>query len=151
RYTLFERRPDETLSKEEMARRTMEFLRMLRRPGTYRVGGLGACTLIKREALAKGLHFGEIDNLSFLGEDRHFCVRARALGIELWADTRYPPLHLYRGSDLERVEAFRARWAADFLSNPKLTLSMIVKNEVGRHLQRALRAHRSFIHEAVVI
>ncbi|GAA3408500.1 glycosyltransferase [Paenibacillus hodogayensis] len=35
--------------------------------------------------------------------------------------------------------------------NGKLTLSMIVKNEGGRYLRRALEAHREWIDEAVII
>jgi glycosyltransferase involved in cell wall biosynthesis len=35
--------------------------------------------------------------------------------------------------------------------NGKLTLSMIVKNESGRYLQRALETHRAWIDEAVII
>ncbi|MEF3307168.1 glycosyltransferase [Paenibacillus sp. GYB003] len=35
--------------------------------------------------------------------------------------------------------------------NGKLTLSMVVKNESGRYLRRALEAHRAWIDEAVII
>jgi cellulose synthase/poly-beta-1,6-N-acetylglucosamine synthase-like glycosyltransferase len=150
-YTLFERGRSEKLADHEEMQRAMVFMKQLRRPGVYPVGGLGACTLIARRALERGASFAPIDNLSFWGEDRHFCVRARALGIELWADTRMPPLHLYRESDLERVAHYRARFAADFLEHPKLTLSMCVHNEADRWLRQALRAHRPFIHEAVII
>jgi glycosyltransferase involved in cell wall biosynthesis len=150
-YTLFRRRRGESLTEEQMVVRLRDFLKQLRRPGVYRVGGLGACTLIARDALAKGVSFSEIDNLSMSGEDRHFCVRARALGVELWADTRYPPLHLYREADLSRVALYRQRFEADFLAHPKLTLSMVVRNEADRWLSRALRQHRPFIQEAVIV
>ena len=105
-YTLYSRRRGETPDEAEVNHRTWAFLRMLRVPGVYPVGGLGACTLIRRRALDK-VSFAPISNLSFWGEDRHFCVRAAANGVELWADTHHPSLHLYRPSDLERVEAFR--------------------------------------------
>ncbi|KLU62984.1 glycosyl transferase family 2 [Peptococcaceae bacterium CEB3] len=99
-YTLYESAPSEgVLSEEEIALRARRFLSLLSRPGTYRVGGLGACTLISREALSRGVSFRRIYNLSFLGEDRHFCVRAAALGLELYADTHFPPFHFYRESD----------------------------------------------------
>ncbi len=150
-YELFTRRRDEQLSESDVASRIQEFLNRIRRPGIYPVGGLGACTLISRGALLRGVRFAEIDNISLWGEDRHFSIRARALGVELWADTWYPPLHLYRDSDLLRVPAFRKRSNSNFFANPKLTLSMIVHNEANRWLTDALRAHRSFIDEAVII
>jgi Glycosyl transferase family 2 len=151
RYTLFPHDPAESLTEKEALSRTSSFLKQLRRPGQVQVGGLGACTLISRSAIERGVNFSEIDNLSMPGEDRHFCIRARALDVELWADTRFPPLHLYREADLLRLEQYRARFAANFLEHPKLTLSMVVHNEANRWLAPALRAHRPFIQEAVVI
>jgi hypothetical protein len=41
-----------------------------------------------------------------IGEDRHFCLRAEALGFALFADSTLPPLHLYRESELSRVDAY---------------------------------------------
>ena len=76
---------------------------MLGQPGLYRVGGLGACTCIRRRALATPIGYAPLYNVSWWGEDRHFCIRAVALGFELWADTHCPPLHLYRDSDVARV------------------------------------------------
>lgn len=142
---------DKGLSPEEVNRQTIEFLSGLYRPGQRRVGGLGACTLISRSALHKGVSFAEIDNLTYWGEDRHFCVRARALGVELWADTTYPPLHLYRESMLCEVEGFLNWSSRDHLSQPHVTLSMVVRNETGRYLERALRHHRDAIDAAVII
>lgn len=77
-----------------------EWIIRLRQPGTYRVGGLGACTLIRRLALAHGLSFAPIEALQYLGEDRYFCVRAAVLGIPLHADTALPPYHVYRQDDI---------------------------------------------------
>ena len=88
---------------------SLRFLKRLKKPGIYRVGGLGACTLISLHALKKGLSFERIYNLSFWGEDRHFCVRAVALGFELFVDTHYPALHLYRDEDLEKVEEYKKK------------------------------------------
>lgn len=107
-YDMTPRARGEELSSDEAARRVAELLRSYRTPGVYEVGGLGACTLMSRAALERGVCFQEIPNLSFWGEDRHFCVRAAALGLTLWADTALPPLHLYRESDLARVPAFAA-------------------------------------------
>lgn len=110
-YTLFERHRGEEITQEEAYRRQEVFLQKLRRPGLYEVGGLGALTLLSAKALAAGVSFRAIPNLSFWGEDRHFCIRAGALGLRLWADTCYPALHLYRKEDLAKVEPYRASFA----------------------------------------
>ena len=78
----------------------------LKVPGVYEVKGLGACTLIKRSALEKGVRFKEIPTLSVFGEDRHFCVRAGTLGIKLYMDTNYPVYHIFREEYLSRVDEF---------------------------------------------
>ena len=87
-------------------RETSSFYAMLRVPGVYSVGGLGAITLVSRVALKKGVKYEQLDNVSFWGEDRHFCIRARALGLELWVDTNYPALHIYRDCLLANVDKF---------------------------------------------
>jgi len=107
-YTTYRCGREEKLTEEEKMRRVREFLDMLRRPGVYRVGGLGACTLFTLKALRKGVSFDEIYNLSFVGEDRHLCIRAAALGFELFVDTHFPAYHIYRESDLEGVPAYLA-------------------------------------------
>ena len=54
-------------------------------------------TTIKcNKALKLGVSFSIIDNISFWGEDRHFCIRAEALGLKLYVDTVYPAYHIYR-------------------------------------------------------
>lgn len=99
-YTLFRAERGERLNRDEAEARTRHFLASLRQPGVFPVGGLGACTLIQRKVLAAGVRFALLPNLSWWGEDRHFCIRAAALGFPLWADTHHPPLHLYRDADL---------------------------------------------------
>ncbi|MFC4777399.1 glycosyltransferase family 2 protein [Paenibacillus sp. GCM10023252] len=137
----------EKLSDTEVQERFEQFLLRMRTPGVYEVGGLGACTLMSREALVAGVHYGEIPNLSFWGEDRHFCIRAAALGIPLFVDTHYPAYHIYRDSELPA--------AMDYMKQngkrAKLTLTMIVRNESGRYLARVLHEHRKYIDEAVII
>ena len=89
-----------------------EFLARLLLPGLHPVGGLGACTLVRRRVLDAGVRFAALPNVSWLGEDRHFCIRAAAHGFELWADTHLPPVHLYRGADLHaltRIQEEQAR------------------------------------------
>lgn len=105
-YDMVPRRRDEVLTPEQQNQRFAQFLAAMRTPGVYDVGFLGACTLLSRNALVTGARFKEIPNLSLWGEDRHFCVRASALGLRLHADTHYAPLHLYRDSEIERIPAF---------------------------------------------
>lgn len=85
----------------------MEFIEMLKKKGTYKVGGLGACTLISKKALAAGVNFNKLYNISFWGEDRAFCIRAVAAGFELYVDTYYPSYHIYRDCYLSGVSDFK--------------------------------------------
>lgn len=110
-YTMFHKHRNEQITPEEALRRQEEFVMMLRKPGVYEVGGLGACTLLSRSALEKGVNFKEIKNVSFWGEDRHFCIRAAALGIELYVDTHIPAYHIYRESDLFGVDKYKRTFA----------------------------------------
>lgn len=95
------------ISREESRQLQRDFFAKMRIPGMYKVDGLGACTLISWDALAKGARFKEIPNLALLGEDRHFCVRAGALGYTLYFDTVYPVYHIYREEYLNRVDEFK--------------------------------------------
>ncbi|WP_058303869.1 glycosyltransferase [Gorillibacterium timonense] len=113
-------------SEEEQA---AAFLQQMRTPGIYEVGGLGACTLIRQSALSKGVRFHRLPNLSFMGEDRHFCIRAAALGISLFVDTRYPAYHIYRESDLLGGNDFLRSIEGFLPSGITISLCMIVKNE----------------------
>ncbi len=106
-YTQWEQQRGETVSDEEITRRYEQFMSRLKIPGVYEVGGLGGCTLISRHALTSGINFKPIKNLSFWGEDRHFCIRAAALGFSLYVDTHYPAYHIYRDADLDGVRAFK--------------------------------------------
>ncbi|MCY9515398.1 hypothetical protein [Paenibacillus apiarius] len=62
--------------------------------------------MISRQAVRAGVSFAEIRNVSFWGEDRHFCIRAAALGFPLFVDTRRPAYHIYRASDLQGADAY---------------------------------------------
>lgn len=108
-YTLYELDSSRRLSDTEVNFKTQEFLNKLRAPGVYKVGGLGACTLISRKALNTGVSYGRISNLSFWGEDRHFCVRAYALGLELYVDTHYPAYHIYRKKEIDGAREFKQK------------------------------------------
>ena len=129
-----------------------ELINIFKNPGLYKVGGLGACTLISKSALLKGVNFSPIYNLSFWGEDRHFCIRAAALGIELFVDTVFPAFHVYRESDydilLEKQLPFILNtktfveisnyFIHDFYSfnylNPKIFISELLLNSTYKDL-----------------
>ncbi len=151
-YGQYKREPDEQLSAKEIKERMMAFLTKMRTPGTYEVGGLGACTLINKNALQKEISFKRIKNLSFKGEDRHFCVRAVALGLDLHVDTHFPAYHIYRESDLANIEDFKRSWKAQKKQNsPRITLSMIMKDEASRYLRPMLEDAKRYITDAVII
>ena len=94
----------------EMLAYQKRFISKIIEPNIYEVGGLGACTLISQKALNSGISFSKIDNISFWGEDRHFSIRAKVLGFNLYADTTYPPLHLYRTCDLLKIDSYKKFW-----------------------------------------
>lgn len=168
-YNQWEARPEETLTENEKQDRFQQFLEKMRIPGVYQVGGLGACTLLSSEAMTKGISFQPLHNLSFWGEDRHFCIRAAALGLELYVDTHFPAFHIYRDTDLVHVKNYNLQSSAsghqDILpsnldvnllprcraNRPKLTLSITVRNEENRFLKQALLSHLQYIDEAVII
>lgn len=157
-YDLVPKMLGEELSEKEMEIRQSRFLSRLRIPGLYEVGGLGACTLIRRDALVKGANFKPIRNLTIHGEDRFFCIRAAVLGIDLFVDTHYPAYHIYRNQDLEGVQDYIKGYKSDIEfvrqykeHGNKITLSMIVKNEGKRYLNRVLHSLRGHIDAAVII
>ncbi|QGQ96507.1 hypothetical protein EHS13_17255 [Paenibacillus psychroresistens] len=106
-YKMFTSNRKNPLSDEEGTRKSFEFMANLRVPGIYKVGGLGACTLISMKAIQSGVRYAEIYNLSIWGEDRHFCIRAAALGFTLYVDTHYPAFHIYRESELDKVSIYK--------------------------------------------
>jgi len=108
-YKMYEPPPDTNLSNAEIYLRLMEFIHKLKVPGVYKVGGLGACTLISKKAMDGGVSFSRIPNISLWGEDRHFCIRAAVLGFELYVDTHYPGYHIYRDSDLMGIDEFKKK------------------------------------------
>lgn len=151
-YRLFEIPRGAMLSEEEIGRRQGQFLGMLQCPGLYKVGGLGACTLISSKALQMGVAFKEIYNLELIGEDRHFCVRAAALGFELYADTCYPPYHIYRESELPGLSVHKEKYNyTGICSPPKLTVGMLVRNEANRYLEQVLQQVVQYADHIVIL
>lgn len=102
-YSFVQIKPGQKMDQDQITYKSLEFINKLKNKGIYKVGGLGALTLIKRKVFESGVNFSTIDNLSLFGEDRHFCIRAVVSGFELYVDTHYPAFHIYRKSDLERV------------------------------------------------
>jgi len=163
-YNLFYRARNQDLSQDEAQSRINGFLHCLQIPGIYEVGGLGACTLISQKALRAGVSFKEISNVSFWGEDRHFCIRAMALGFKLFVDTFYPAYHIYRESELAGVYDYKSNLhkftyphgTISARSNTKsqdnkLTLAMLVRNEADRYLTQVLKHAAQYIDEAVIL
>ncbi|QQZ62906.1 hypothetical protein JI735_10480 [Paenibacillus sonchi] len=140
-YNQWDAEPGEQLSQEEINRRFHAFLAKLQVPGIYEVGGLGACTLISSRAIASGASYDRIRNISYWGEDRHFCIRAAALGIPLYVDTHYPALHLYRDSDLDKVPDF-IRLTTEAEARQRLSKDPLQQEETGG--QKAGRAAAEF-------
>lgn len=82
----------------------------LRIPGVYQVGGLGACTLIRREVLEAGVNYDSVTGMENVwGEDRAFCTRASTHGFKLWADTELTPFHVYRKEQLDEAKVWAAQ------------------------------------------
>ncbi|MCM3136370.1 glycosyltransferase [Paenibacillus polysaccharolyticus] len=125
------------------------FLNQLRIPGCYEVGGLGACTLIRRSVLEAGVNFDRIPNVSFWGEDRHFCIRAQAYGFQLFVDTHYPAYHIYRLSDLPGAAAYNRRIKRGE-EGIRISLCMIVKNE-ETSLARCLDSVKGIADEIIIV
>ncbi len=151
-YELYHKHRNETLTEVEIQQRTEQFLGQLRQPGVYEVGGLGACTLLSKQALEAGVRFEEVPNLSYWGEDRHFSVRAKALGFSLYVDTHYPAYHIYRASNLIGVPAFKRKYRISMNQDDGITVSlcMIVKNEEDV-LERCLTSVKSIVDEIIIV
>lgn len=93
-------------------RRTLAVDRQLER-----VGGLGACTLIARSVIEKGVGFGKPPGFPagglMDGEDRHFCEWARRLHVDLWADAWPDIFHCYHPTDRDKLPAIAAELGQD--------------------------------------
>lgn len=93
-----------------------EFRQKLLDRGLTQVWGQGACTLIRREALEKGVNFAPLPDLPtegmWQGEDRHFCVKAERLHLPMYADSWPDIFHVYHPSDIARIPEFLHRFAA---------------------------------------
>jgi hypothetical protein len=86
----------------------------LREPGHHVVNGLGACTLIRREVLEKGVRFDPQPGLESEGEDRWFCRLAQDAGFQLVMCSHVEPFHVYRDSEIVLARAWSADTLRDF-------------------------------------
>lgn len=100
-----------------------------------RVWGLGACTLIRRDALEKGVSFEKFADLPpgpmSDGEDRHFCIRADAMHLDMHADAWPDIWHAYHPSEYDlipqKMEELSSRRA---LRHVKPKLSWLVSAKI---------------------
>lgn len=78
-----------------------------------RVWGQGACTLLRRVVLDKGVNFGYVPGVPregmMAGEDRHFCLQAEAAHLPMLADPWPHIFHVYHPEDRATVD----QWLAD--------------------------------------
>jgi hypothetical protein len=100
-----------------------ESITRLRERGLYEVAGLGACTLIRREVFEKNVRYTPVSGLANIwGEDRWFSIRAAANDIRFYADTWFPPFHVYRKEQLEEARTwFECGCPFDYFRNTWLT------------------------------
>jgi len=150
-YSMVRARSPARSDRAKQAEEAAAFLEMLKKPGIYEVGGLGACTLVSRAALVRGVRFEYIGNLSMPGEDRHFCIRAAALGFRLYVDTRTPAYHLYRPSDLEGGYRFIATHYQAALRRVTVSLCLVVKDDDEAAVERCLRSVEGIADETIVV
>ena len=84
---------------------------------TEKVAGLGACTLIARGVIEKGVNFskpeGFPDGGLWDGEDRHFCEWARRLHVEMWADGWPDIAHIYHPQQIEQCQGWLMELTTD--------------------------------------
>lgn len=137
---------------EGLGLKQQDFLRKLQRRETLRVLGGGACTLIHRTALERGLTYEPIAGLPtfgmWQGEDRHFAVRAERLHLQQYADGWPDVFHAYhpaqRGTEVldSALDALGQQF--DSVPNYGDLISVVVEPLQHPNLQKALAPeHRS--------
>lgn len=63
----------------------------------------GALTLLSRKILETGVRFERVPQVSALGEDKHFCVRAGVNGFQPYLSTHYPAFHIYKNNLIKQA------------------------------------------------
>lgn len=98
----------------------------LRKESLLKVGGFGGLYLISKNALQKGVSFSRVEGFSpEWGEDRHFAARAHVLGFDLWVDTTLPWFHIYRMSDLPRLQEWKQSGFRQFQTRADLSAGSV--------------------------
>jgi len=83
-------------------------LERLRNEPLIKVGGFGGLYLLSKKALGAGISFSRTEGgPEDWGEDRFFAMRAKDKGFDLWCDTTLPSFHIYRMSDLPRLQGWK--------------------------------------------
>lgn len=118
-----------------------EFREALIERSLIRVGGLGACTLFHRNALAKGVNFVPVpDGLPpgpmSDGEDRHLCERARRLHLPLFADAWPDIYHAYHAAEYGSIDEWLARLNRAKLERPSVGDLVSFKLEMNEPIPR---------------
>jgi len=84
------------------------FRRQLLTRQLTRVWGGGACCLIRRVALDAGVDYSYIPGASqegmMAGEDRHFCIKAEAAHMEMYADPWPHIYHIYHPEQVAEID-----------------------------------------------
>tara|TARA_R110002073_G_scaffold128999_1_gene274976 strand:+ start:26556 stop:27455 length:900 start_codon:yes stop_codon:yes gene_type:complete len=131
-----------------------ETILMLSKPGTYKVGGGGACTLLTREILKNGLNFDRLESLKYNGEDRHFCTRAQALGFSVYVDTHYPAYHIFNFDQTEEArdwyrngapQEFFDSWLSDTWKNKVIKSFKVNKSFIGALKRFQYKFRKDFV------
>lgn len=108
-----------------------EFRRKLVNRQIVQVFGQGACTLIRREALMKGVSFAPLPENQgaglMQGEDRHFCIRAERLHCKMIADGWPDIFHIYHRPEDEKIaeEDMWPRLGAFHPQKPRSSLDLV--------------------------
>jgi hypothetical protein len=116
------------------------FLSALESRSLVRVRGLGACTLIRSEALRRGAAFWPLltdlpSEGMWQGEDRHFCVRAERAHIEMYADAWPRVEHVYRPSYRESIPAVMEGLRQEGREYVSITLEPCEEPGLAQHLE----------------
>ncbi|WPC44830.1 glycosyltransferase [Clostridium sp. JS66] len=163
-YNLYYKSENEILTEKEIYSRTNGFIKCMRTPGVFEVGGLGACTLINKKALSMGVCYKKLDDITYKGEDRHFCIRALRMGLKLYVETSIPAYHIYRETYLDGVEEYKYKNRKSAIysynqfsrtavksQNNTVTLAMLVKNEAHRYLEEVLTKASKYVNKVVIL
>ncbi|MCC4214654.1 hypothetical protein [Leeuwenhoekiella parthenopeia] len=90
-------------------------LLVLAQKGTHSVDFTGACTLLSRDILHAGVRFQRISNIEYLGEDKHFCIRAAVMGYEAFCNSDFPAFHIYNESYLQFARnILKTNWTLNY-------------------------------------